>query len=92
MTTAARRAKALEQAAGSLRLEGLSFSSKSIDLRQAWLDGSITGDQLLAATKARHMKSRTAPVAEPRKSARCRVSDKGPPRNRLGITDWAGFK
>ena len=63
MTTTTQRAKALEQAAGSLRLESLAFSSKSADLRQAWVNGSITGAQLLAATKARHMQSPAAPVA-----------------------------
>lgn len=70
MTTTAQRAKALEQAAGSLRLEGLSFSSKSADLRQDWVNGAITGEQLLAATKARHMKSPAAAV--PRKAIAAR--------------------
>jgi hypothetical protein len=53
MATPTQRRKALELAAGSLRTEGLKFSEENKDLRDAWVAGTLSGDEMMQQTKER---------------------------------------
>ncbi|MFW9530010.1 hypothetical protein [Xanthomonas euvesicatoria] len=45
--------EAMREAAASLRIEGLGFSEENADLRKAWVEGTMTGDQVREAMMAR---------------------------------------
>nr|WP_283161922.1 antitoxin VbhA family protein [Xanthomonas nasturtii] len=47
------RREALTEAAASLRLEGLAFSEANDDLREAWIDGRMTGEEVRQGIIAR---------------------------------------
>ncbi len=53
----AMREAAAREAAASLRLEGLAVSEENADLRKAWIDGTMTGEEVRQAIIARAIKA-----------------------------------
>ncbi|WP_407549691.1 antitoxin VbhA family protein [Xanthomonas euvesicatoria] len=51
------REAAAREAAASLRLEGLAVSEENADLRKAWIDGTMTGEEVRQAIIARAIKA-----------------------------------